>query len=507
MSGSYERGNSLSGAQRFEVDTVIVGSGASGSVVACQLAEAGERVMVLEEGKHIPHSEYGKMRPTESMRHLWREGGMSAALGVGDTPVINVTMGRVVGGSSVLTGGVCFRTPGFVHDVWVKERGLTDLTEAALEPYFEEVEKDVHVETVPVDMRSRSTHLFGEGARKLGFEIKPTRRNTKGCKGCGRCNFGCPEGAKMSVDLTYLPRAVNAGATVLSDCLIDRVLTNGSRAIGVSGRLLNRPGHKPGDQVEVLAKRVVLAAGAAHTPLILMRSGIGRRSKQVGRNMTLHPSFRMVARFDETVRGWSGAMQSAFSDEFEHDRVTMVSVFLPPGTVATGIPGFGPEFADRARGLDHLAMFGGLVHDDGGGRVRRNPFAREPLMTYRMAKEDRRAVSVAIRKLGETFLAAGAKELYLPILGFHPVDADAFRKLDLDAFPGRRIECASQHPLGTTRMGSEPKNSVVDSNGKVWDVDQLFVVDGGVVPTSLGVNPQLTIMTMALRLARGMLDA
>lgn len=503
--GEIIRGRDLRGPQRFSVDVVVVGSGASGAVTAATAAAAGQRVLVLEEGPYIPAVDHAAMRPSESLRNAWREGGMSAAIGLGQTPVINVTMGRAVGGSSMLTGGVCFRTPGHVLKTWVEERGLKELDEASLAPWFEEVETIVNVETVPDAMRSRSTTLWGIGAEKMGGCLKPNRRNMKGCTGCSQCNFGCPTGAKMSVDVTFLPSAIADGAMILSDCLVDRVVTRGNRAVGVVGRLLNGRNGKAGDTVEVQARRVVLAAGAAHTPMLLQRSGIGKRSKQVGRNMTLHPSFRMLARFDETVDGWKGAMQSAHSDSWEDEGLTLMSVYVPPSVIVSALPGFGRGFAARAEGLRNLAMFGGLIHDEGGGRVLRGP-GREPLMVYRMSKADRARLPRLIQVLGEAYLEAGARELFLPILGHASVTPDEFRKLDLTKVSPTRFECSSQHPLGTTRMGSEATNSVVDVHGRAWDLEELYIVDGGILPTSLGVNPQLSIMTMALRLARGMVD-
>jgi choline dehydrogenase-like flavoprotein len=505
-SGAIREGRGHSGQLELDADVVIVGSGAGGSVAAATLAEAGQRVVVLEEGGYVPPERYGRMRPSETMRHLWRDAGMSFAIGVGDTPMINMMMGRCIGGSSVLTGGVCFRVPESVLDFWQHERGLVELTAKHMEPFFEQVERDVHVEEVPVAMRSRSTSLFAEGAEKLGHPLKPLRRNTNGCNGCGRCNFGCPHGAKLSVDVTYLPRAIRAGATVWSDCLVDRVLTRGDRAIGVEGRVLNRSNGKPGGRLRVRARRVVVAAGGYHTPLVLERTGVGRRSGQVGRNMTVHPSFRVMARFDEPVRGWAGALQSAWSDAYEHERITLVGMFVPPGVLAATMPGVADEHVARARSIPNLAVFGGMIHDEGGGTVRSNPFGREPFVTYRMAPEDRATVPTLMRRMAAIYFAAGAREVFLPILGSTGVDADQFRKLDLEHVPMTKMECSSQHPLGTCRMGVSPNGSVVDAEGRAWDLRELYVADGSVVPTSLGVNPQLTVMAMALRTARRMLD-
>jgi len=491
----------------LDADVVVVGSGAGGAVAACLLAEAGLDVLILEEGGHVHPDEHAKMRPSQSLRHLWREAGLTATMALGDSPLINVMMGRCVGGSSMLTGGVCFRTPQAVLHEWQTKRGLVDLTAEQLEPYYREVEDAIHVSDVPEHMRSRSTQLFGEGARKLGYSLKPMRRNTKDCVGWSTCNFGCPSGAKMSVGRSYLPRALRAGARLWSDCLVQKVDTEYDRAVGVRGRVLNRPGGRPGSRLRVRAQRVILAAGSVYTPLLLQASGVGRGSGQVGRNLTLHPAFRIMARFDERVDGGQGALQSAFSSDFEPQGVQFNSVFVPGGILAATQPGVGSDHVKATSQVPHLAIFGANLHDEGGGAVHRL-WGREPIISYRMGNADREAMRTALRIGAQTFFAAGAQEVFLPILGSHGMNRDQFASFmqhDLPTLSAKKLECTSQHPLGTCRMGTNAGNSVVDHNHQAWDVQNLYVADGSVVPTSLGVNPQLTIMTMATRFARRLL--
>jgi choline dehydrogenase-like flavoprotein len=150
--------------------------------------------------------------------------------------------------------------------------------------------------------------------------------------------------------------------------------------------------------------------------------------------------------------------------------------------------------------VPHLAMFGANLHDAAGGVVRRG-FGREPFVTYRMSGRDRQHARRALQICADTFFAAGAKEVFLPLLGSDGMDADHYRALDMSRVNARRLECTSQHPLGTCRMGTAPEHSVVDAHGRVWDVDELFIADGSIMPTSLGVNPQLSIMAMATRVA------
>jgi choline dehydrogenase-like flavoprotein len=494
-------GRRLPGHLETSADVVVVGSGAGGAVVAAELAAAGLEVVVLEEGPHVPGEVQGRLRPTESMRTLWREAGTTAVLGLGDTPLISVLAGRGVGGSSLLTGGVCFRVPSSVHRRWVDELGLPMLSERELEPAFEAVERMSGVETVPESMRSLSTRRFVDGASRLGIPMQPIRRNTRGCCGCGRCNFGCPHGAKLSVDRTYLPKARAAGARIYADALVDEVLSLGGRVRGVRGRLL---GGAPDRQLFVRAPWVVVAAGSLHTPLLLMRSGL--RAAALGRNLTLHPAFRVVAAFDERLDGWKGALQSAYSDHFEADGITLTGLFVPPNVLAAGLPGVGPDYARRVADIGRAAIFGGMVHDDGGGRVRRGP-GREPVITYRMSPRNKASAIRCVEILAECFLEGGAREVYLPIFGSSPVRGRAdLRRALHPGLPARRLECITFHPLGTARISIDPAHGVVDPWGHSHELEGLVVADGSVVPTSIGVNSQLTVMAMATRIAGRLRD-
>jgi len=256
----------------------------------------------------------------------------------------------------------------------------------------------------------------------------------------------------------------------------------------------------------VVAKRVVVACGGIHSPGLLHASGLSVRRTQIGKNLTLHPGLRVYARFRDPVRGWRGALQSAYTDHFAPEHVTLMSLFVPPGIIAASMPGAGPRHARLAEQVDRIAMFGVLVHDQGGGVILNNPLGREPLVFYRATARDRQAIRRGIRLLAETWIAAGAEELYLPILGSEGFSPDAFRRLDLDAIPMKRLECASQHPLGSCRMGVSEAAGAVDLEGRVFGCEGLYVADGSVVPSSLGVNPQLTVMAMATRIASKMLE-
>lgn len=498
-------GRGTPGDLSLRAEVAVVGSGASGAVVARELAEAGVDVVVLEEGPNIPPEVYGRFRVTETMRHMARLGGSQVALGIGDSPTISVLSGRAVGGSSTMTGGVCFRIPPGVLNRWERDLGLPGWSEADLEPAYVEVEREIQVVEVPVEMRSRGTRLFAEGAAKKGIEVKSLRRNTSGCLGAARCNFGCPTQAKLSVDLTYLKKATAKGARLLSDCLVEKVLSRGGRAAGVSGRVLNGPDGKPGGRLTVEAGVVVLCAGTLHTPKILARSGVARRGRHLGRHLTLHPAFRVGALFDARVEGWKGALQSAYADALEKRGITFVGVWAPVNIAAAGMPGVGPAHQELVRKMPHLALFGGLIHDEGGGRLLTVP-GREPLLLYRMARRDKERMLEGMRVLAECFFEAGARRVLLPIYGLEPIDRpDRLRVLD-EPIPARRFESIAFHPLGSARMGATSRGGCVAASGESFDLPGLYVADGSLFPTSIGVNSQLPIMAVATRIAWSLRD-
>jgi choline dehydrogenase-like flavoprotein len=483
------------------VDVVVIGSGAGGAVVARELARAGRSVIVLEEGGYHPQKEYAALAPSRALSTLAREAGLGLAVPLGDTPVMSVLAGKCVGGSSVLTGGVCFRIPDDVLHDWVTRLGLADLTPDALAPYFAEIERDISVETVPASMRSRSTELFVEGAASLGVSMKSLRRNTSGCKGASRCNFGCPNGAKMSVDVSMLPDARANGAVIVSDALVEKIDVERGVARGVRGRFLDERTGEPGIRFEVRARVVVVACGSLHTPVLLKKSGLG--TSHVGRHLTLHPAFRVGAVFDDRVDGWDGAMQSVYSDHFADEGLTLVGMYPVPSILAAAFPGVGREHRKVMRTMPNLAFFGAMIHDDGGGRVMRW-LAREPLVTYRMSKRDRHRLWRGVGILGELAFAAGAREVLLPIFGADAVTSpQQLRALVASAPSTKKVECMSFHPLGSAKMGKDPSMGVVKPSGETWSTRNLFVADGSVLPSSIGVNSQLPVMAMALRIARG----
>ena len=466
-----------------EADVCVIGAGAGGAVVAAELAEGGASVVVLEQGPRHDADRFSA-RPLEMLARLYRDGGQTTTLG---TPPILLPLGRGLGGTTLVNSGTCFRTPPAVLERWRREFGLEALTEDALDPCFARVEAALSIDEVTPELAGRNAAVARRGAEALGWSHGYLRRNARGCVGSGVCAFGCPTSAKQHVGITYVPRAEAAGAQVIAGGDVRHVLVERGQARGVEARLLG------GGRIEVRAPTVIVAAGTIHTPLLLARSGLGRASGQLGHNLALHPATGAFALMDEVVDMARGVPQSFYVDEFAAEGIMFEGVAGPPSYVAMALPLSGRRHTAAMAAYRDLAMFGLMVSDRSRGSVR--SLGGRPVIRYELLEEDVARFRRGLARMEELFRAAGAREVYLPLpSGVAPERARA-RDLKLMAF----------HPLGTARAAARAADGVVDADLQLHGTRGVHVADGSVVPSSLGVNPQLTIMALATRLAYGLL--
>ena len=264
------------GADLLQVraDVVVVGSGAGGGVVAAELAEGGLDVVVVEEGGWFGTEDFGP-DAGGALRGMYRDAGMRMALG---NPPVIFSEGRCVGGSTVINGGMTWRTPDRILDDWHREHGVEHIRAPDMERWFERVERRVSAGRQPRWSIGRDNQLLEEGAKRLGWHAVTNIRNQLHCAGTNNCAFGCPTGAKRSVIVSYLPRALTFGARVLANARVDQILMDGRRALGVAG-----PGF------EVRAERTIVCGGAVQTPALLQSSGVRSASGALGERLSLHP--------------------------------------------------------------------------------------------------------------------------------------------------------------------------------------------------------------------------
>jgi choline dehydrogenase-like flavoprotein len=474
--------------ETLECDVVVVGTGAGGAVVGRELAERGRAVVFVEEGSYHDRRDFdgSSVRAHLSFYRF--------AVTFGNT-VMPLFMGRLVGGSTAVNGGTCFRTPPWVLDRWCDDLRTDECAPGAMKPWFERVESFLGVAPTEPRFLGPIDDVVSRGCDALGWSYGRIPRNAPGCEGSGFCNFGCRTDARRSTNISYIPAALRRGALCMTELHADRVLTEGGRAVGIEGVA------RDGRRVKVRASAVILAGGSIPTPLFLMRQGICNKSGQVGRNLSLHPSGGLNALFDEEIRGADFVPQGHAVDQFARDGIMILTALGDHNVEAVTLPMSGKPLMDVLDRRNHLAGVGTLVADASpNGRVWWER-AGKPAITYNLQREDLRRLHEANVRAGEMFLAAGAKRLYPLVLTRPIVEPDDFHEFRRQPPSASELVVVSYHPLGTCRMGRDPKTSVVDSDHQTHDLKRLFIVDGSTINGPLGVNPQLTIMAVATRAA------
>ena len=481
-----------------ECDVVIVGSGAGGAVAAATLAEAGLDVLVLEAGRNHNRDNYPAGR-LEAITELYRDAGLTIAEG---RPPIPVPVAKTIGGTTVINSGTCFRAPDSILENWHKEFGVSWARD--LDEDYAEAEEFLRVTPLDPERMGRNGQLAMEGAAALDYSGGPISRNAGSCVQCSSCPYGCAIDAKRGMHVSYLPRAVSAGARVRAGVEAQRVLVDGGRAVGVACTALEANGRAR--TFTVRARRAVIAAGGAlGTPELLLRSGLG--GPQVGRNLHIHPACWVGARYEEEVRGWDGVMQSFYVDQWEaSQRVLLEATFTPLAFGGAWLVGTGREHQRAMLEFGRIGSIGVQLRDLSEGRI---ALANEGALraTYRLSDEDARQITFGIARAAEVHFAAGATEVYpnLPRAGvlrpgdLHRFESTRFRpsELRLEAF----------HPMGTARIAADPRRGVCAPDGSVRGTRDLYVADASLFPTAPGVNPMMTIIAFAKQVSRGIAEA
>ena len=499
--GRITPGAELPAMSAREVDYAIVGSGAGGSVAAAVLAAAGAKVAVVEEGGHYTRADFN-MQEAWAYPALYQEHGNRAT----EDLAIMILQGRNVGGGTTVNWTSSFRTPPATLRLWAEQHGVVDVDAATLEPHFAAAEARLDVGAGNPDDVNRNNRKLLDGAGKLGWNPELIRRSVKGCARLGYCGLGCPLDAKRTSRTTFLADAIAAGAYVYTDCRVKLIETDRGRARAVIAEVLDRAADRPRGRFVVYARKgVVLAGGAINTPALLLRSKAGTDSGVVGKRTFLHPTVPIVAFYDQPIEAFYGPPQSVSVHHFA-DRGARVGYFLETAPVhpmlgAIALPGFGDAHRKIAERLPYLQATIALLvdghHDDTGGDISVNESGRIRLR-YPLHASLREAAVDALGNMARLQLAAGARE----VMTLHETplvirsEADIARIADAP-FVANGHTMFSAHQMGGCPMGSDPHGSVVNTRGRHHQIENLWIADGSVFPTSLGVNPQISVYAHA----------
>jgi choline dehydrogenase-like flavoprotein len=494
----------VTGDTELDCDVCVVGSGAGGGVAAGVLASAGLDVIVIEAGGYFSEEDFDGDELSGYARMYLNGGGVAT-----DNQSIGLLAGSCLGGGTLVNYTWCFRPPDFVREDWKERFGLDEWAGQDFDDSLDAVWERISI-SAESSIPSERDHAMRRGLESLGWHSEVMQRNCKGCKEevCRLCHYGCQIGAKQSTMKTWLQDAYDAGARILVHTPADRVTIDAGRVTGVEAHTVD--GHK----VTVRAKAVALAAGAIHTPAIMVRSGMGG---QVGKNLMLHPVLITWGIFDEEIRPWDGTLGATFSDELldmgEGYGIKYEQAATPPSILAIFAPWRGSrESAELMQSMRYTVGYGALQRARDGGEVVVGPDGL-PTPRWQLSEFDRDVMRKGLDGAAQILEAGGARRIYSSHAGWvsYEPGANGGRDSLLDAadrcgWDAAQVTLGAFHLMGTARMGSSRENAVCNPDGEAWDVGGLYVVDGAVLPTGLGVNPMVTIEAAAHRISRGLAE-
>ncbi len=488
----------------LSADVVVIGSGAGGAPVAAELAARGWRVVVLEAGSYWRPQDFTQVEYDMFPRLYHDKAGRTTR-----DKAIHVHQGKGVGGSTLHNINLCARVPQPVLDEWRHTHGWTHLPPATLAALYDEVERRLSVSPLGPEHMNGNNAALARGCAALGYRGGFLRHNRVGCAASGFCELGCPFDAKQNALKIYLTEAVQHGADVLADTWAARIEHHGRLAARVHAIVRDPVSGRASARVTISARAVCVSASATGTPALLLRSSVPDPARLVGSRLFLHPGAGVAARFPEALSSWRGIPQSYECTEWldfapgSTRRVWIVPTFAHPAGVSAVLSGFGRAHGELMRDYPHLTALSAMVHDASPGRV--NVAGEWGIdLDYELAPGDAAQLVRGLRESARLLLAAGAERVFVPLARTVEITrlADVDAAFDRIAIRPHDTDVTAVHPMGSVWMGDDPARACVDSTGRYHHLDNLFVADTSLYPSSIGVPPQITAYTLGTHVGR-----
>ncbi|KPA10442.1 GMC family oxidoreductase [Candidatus Magnetomorum sp. HK-1] len=485
-------------------DIIIVGSGAGGGTVAqalIPLVKKGLKVAILEQGPHYPHSYYTQ-REIEMMRLFRFNGAWPVTSGE-----ITIAAGQGVGGSTLMYTGVSFRLPASVVHEW----NVPGLTIEDLNPRFERIEKDINVITPSEKITNENNQLFKKGCESLGWPVKKIPLNIKNCEQMGFCNLGCSSGSKQGTLEVQIPEAIKHGVHLIPNCEVLRISEKKIHAkVQKTPKGTLQGPWKPGN-VTIAAKIIVLAAGSPGTSGLLLKSGFQKKLPRIGRDITLHPAMTLYGVYPKPIINYRGFPKTFYTDQFSESHDYYIeTAFYYPFVSSRHLGLWGKDLVETMSKYNQLMTVLILNHDTTIPENRISIGRKGAVCVhYRLSKKVINSLCHAQIQSARLFFEAGCDQVIMPCASSPVIHRD---KNDLESlksliqtrnFIPIKTPVSSAHPQGGCCMGETTEESVTNSWGQVHGYPWLFVADASLFPKSAHVNPYLTVMALADRVAEG----
>ncbi|MDA4128823.1 MAG: FAD-dependent oxidoreductase [Thaumarchaeota archaeon] len=487
-------------------DVCVVGSGAGGSVIAKELSEAGYETVVLEAGPYETSETY-RQSELPMTQKLFQQSGNASTKDLAFT----LFAGRGIGGGTAVNWNTCLKPPPEVLQEWEQGFGIDGVTGSGFAAYLEEVWQALKVGSQE-SQRNWNNEALWLGCKALGYseglDFEVINRNVVGCKErCDFCTYGCIYSCKQSTVMNYLPAAFRRGARFLFNTKAERVTIESGRATGVEADYAGGT-----HNVHVRARIVVAACGGLETPALLLRSGL--RHRRLGRHLMLDPTVSMGGIFAKPVNPWAGPPQTVAVRKFWNLDGTHHGFWVEAAPAHPGLFAFTVPWVDGASHKDFVRQNYArttatiiLLREWGSGRVEVDSHG-SPVVSYALDKRDKENMMKGMVATARILAAAGATEVWSTHNTPVSVGSGRVTESDIDRFESEvrqqgidynRINLFSAHLMGSCRMSSDPRMGPAGPTGELHEVENLFVADATVFPTTPAVNPMISIIAMARR--------
>lgn len=489
----------------IEADYCVIGSGAGGAMAAALIAKTGKKVVIIEEGPLKGHKDFD-MQEATAYQSLYQE---SAARKTKDQ-AITIYQGRSVGGSTTINWATSLRTPASTLKHWTENYKVLGVQEKNINPLFDQIEKEFSI--APWQTSPNANNLMlAKGLDTLNLPWKTIPRNVKGCKNLGYCGLGCPINAKQSTLITKIPEALDAGAQLISQLKAERFVFQKTKIASLECVSSSSLGSRQ-PRVKIRAKHFVLAAGAIGSPALLLRSKAPDSKDLIGKRTFIHPVCVSAALTDDAIFANSGAPQSVYSDHFLEGNLSsdpigfkLETAPMHPVLLSQVVPWFGDAHFELMKKFPYISniislLRDGFHEDSSGGEVTLRSDG-SPVLDYPITNYLWEGFTRAWLTMAEIQFAAGAKKvipLHSNTSGFTSL-SEAREQIPKLPSPPLLAKLFSAHVMGGLPFGENEEVTVLDSFGKFRELDNLTVVDGSMFPTSLGANPQVSILAFSLR--------
>ena len=493
---------------REKADVVIVGTGAGGGTLAAYLAERGWNVVMMEKGGFFRAEDFSQ-REEDAMADFNGRRGLDST--ADNSFFLNYA--EAVGGCTVHYWGDSFRTPPDRLARWRRDSGLDWMTESELNPHWDAIEKELGIHIAGEELFNENNRLVRQGCEALGIEghAAPTARIN--CIACGWTQFGCAYNRKSSQLITTIPRVSKSGGRIYSDAHVAKIIIEGGRARGVEGHFVDRATKQPLGRFRVDADHVVLAGGAIGTAELLLRNVT---DPTVGRRFYLNPQFFVWADFGRQIDNVTGIpcayvvhgfreVKEDGAGKYAGGGYIMLSNHQSPGIAAVMLNGMGELHTENMKRYRHYGSVMSVIDEEHPGRVYidKKGFRRT---AFKLQGVDQLKAVDYLKNASRIFLAAGAKEVVIPDVYRTSVRsaAEVDTKITARSVQPNAQFAAGSHLLGTAPLGTDPDDSFCGTTGEAHRVKGLYVADGAAVPTTISVDPSLTIMGVARHIAAGL---